>query len=161
MSEVMASQLADLAGAAPELTYAPNQVPRDFFFRLGSGRLMAVSLYGPADEERFFRATGHRLGRPVRRGELLTLELDQIAGWPDADVERHLVEAGLAVSVVRAAPELAQDPFLRGTGLFQTVEGGDLGHYDVTGLPWRFVGRKREALRPAPERPTPTAAASP
>jgi len=54
---------------------------------------------------------------------------------------------------VTTAHELAVDPFVRSTGLFQTVESLDLGRYDVTGLPWMFVDRGRSALTAAPERP--------
>lgn len=153
MSEVMASQLADLLGTDPEATYAPRRDPRDFFFRLGSGRLVAVTLRGAADEERFFRAAGHRLAEPTRAGDLLTMDLGPMEDWDDVDTEQHLLDAGLAVSIVRTAPELARDPFLRSTGLFQSVNSADLGRYDVTGLPWRFVGRERPPLWPAPERP--------
>ena len=155
MSEVMASQLADLLGTDPEVTYAPHCRPRDFFFRLGSGRLVAVTLHGAADEDRFLRVTGNRPGEPARRGELLPVELGPMADWDDAKIEEHLLDAGLAASVVRTAPELARDRFLRSTGLFQSVESADLGRYDVTGLPWRFIGRDRVPLSAAPERLTP------
>jgi crotonobetainyl-CoA:carnitine CoA-transferase CaiB-like acyl-CoA transferase len=161
MAEVMASQLADLVDTDPEVTYAPRHNPRDFFFRLGSGRMVAVTLHGAADEDRFLRVTGNRLGDPVRRGELLPVELGPMTDWDDAAVEEHLRGAGLAASVVRTAAELAHDWFLRSTGLFQSVESADLGRYDVTGLPWRFIGRDRVPLSAAPERMAPETPTAP
>jgi crotonobetainyl-CoA:carnitine CoA-transferase CaiB-like acyl-CoA transferase len=153
MSELMASQLADLIGTDPQATYRPQNGRRDFFFRLRGRRgLVAVTLRGPADEARFERATGARLDAPRRRGELVALDLGVMAEWDDGQVEEHLLRAGVAASVVRTAPELAQDAFLRSTGLFQPVDGGDLGRYDITGLPWHFVGSERVPLRAAPER---------
>jgi crotonobetainyl-CoA:carnitine CoA-transferase CaiB-like acyl-CoA transferase/enoyl-CoA hydratase/carnithine racemase len=153
MSELMASQLADLSGIDPDATYRPRDGEREFFFRLGrSQRLVAVTLRGPDEEARFEWETGCRLDVPSRRGELVALDLGSMVDWDDVQVEEHLLRAGFAASVVRTAPELARDAFLRGTGLFQPVDSADLGRYDVTGLPWRFVGSERAPLWAAPER---------
>jgi crotonobetainyl-CoA:carnitine CoA-transferase CaiB-like acyl-CoA transferase len=145
MSELMATQLAEVLG----VTDRPPVVEdgREVFLRpRGTDRMLVLSLL---DEGQRARAEG-LLGRDLAssaRGELVEVDL---AGSPEA-IEGLLLAEGLAASLVRTAPDLAVDPFLRGTGLFARVSSRDLGDYDVTGLPWRFVGAERAPLRAAPE----------
>ena len=63
--------------------------------------------------------------------------------------------AGLPASLVFTAHELARDPFVSSTGLYQPVTSGDLGDHRITGLPWHFTGQPpMHVCSPRPSEPT-------
>lgn len=153
MAEIMAAQITDLQGVVPEDYYLNPAVGGDFFLRAGDGEgTVALSLAGAADVERLERITRVPFVALRTRGSMLpTSNLGKLAAMKLDDLERTLRDHGLAAVAVRNARELADDAFVRSTGLYQSVESTALGTYDVTGLPWVFVGRAREAVTAAPE----------
>ncbi|MBM7365406.1 CoA transferase [Gordonia hydrophobica] len=146
MAELTAAQLADLKDLDADEIYRAREVGGDFFFRNGA-QLMAVSL-STEDEVRDFESiVGRELPQLTVLGELVDL-----GGAVDPVLDQRLLAAGIAASVVYTAHDLAADPYLQGTGLFQTVESAALGRHRLTGLPWQFVGTDRFGLSAAPER---------
>jgi len=149
MAEVGAVQIAELLDHDPHEAYAPRAVGGDFYVRVdGTPDLVAVSLHSADDVARFEQVTGAAFIAGMRKGELLPT-----AGPLPGDLADRLRDAGLMAAPVHVTHELAHDPFLHSTGLFQDVESRTLGRYRVTGLPWRFVGRPRPTLQAAPEQP--------
>ena len=154
MAEVLAAQLVELMGHGPDDTYQPADVGGDFFLSIpGTGRRLAVTLADADDVDKFEALTGSRLPSLQRRGQLLELALGPLADMDDEALQRHLLAAGLRVSIVYTAYDLAKQQELRDNELFQAVESSALGRYFVTGLPWRFAGRAKSPLTAAPERP--------
>ena len=149
MGELTAAQLTDLAGVDPAEAYRAPAVGGDFFVRLrDSRRMVAVSLRDADEVARFEAIVGRPLPPITTKGELADVgPLDR------EDLPELLLAEGFRVSEVLTAHDLARDVFVRSTGLFQPVDSTALGRYDVTGLPWQFVGQEPAALRAAPERP--------
>ncbi len=154
MTEVLAAQLVEEVGRDPEDTYRPASVGGDFFLMLPrSSRMLAVTLTGADDVAKFEALTGSRLPSMQRRGQLLDLSIVPLTGMDDDELQKHLLAAGLRVSIVYTAHDLAGEHDLCADELFQVVQSKALGRYLVTGLPWRFAGRAKEPLWAAPERP--------
>src|SRR5207244_4265840 len=134
MSELTAVQIAELIGVDPAEAYRAPDVGGDFFLRLASGGLLAVTLRDADEVSRLEGVLGAPLPQIATKGQLLNM------AQPVADhLPPRLLEQGFAVAPVVTAPELARDQFVRGTGLFQIVESSALGRYEVTGLPWQFL----------------------
>ena len=154
MAELMAAQLDSLRGQDPAAYYEQTSGTRDFFIRSpADGGVVAVSLHSDDDEDLFELISGTSLTLPTyRAGDLAPAYLGRLGRLDSREIADRLRDAGLAAARVTTAHELAADPFVRSTGLFQTVESQALGRYDVTGLPWTFVGRGRTLLTAAPER---------
>jgi hypothetical protein len=87
-----------------------------------------------------------------RRGQMVDFEVTAQVGSVSV-LDDRLRSAGIPSALVQTARELSVDDFLCSTGLFQPVTSRTLGEYQVVGLPWSFVGRKREPVFAAPERP--------
>ncbi|MGF9648829.1 CoA transferase [Pseudarthrobacter oxydans] len=153
MAELMAAQLTDLLSIDVEQAYLPAPSTTDIFVRMsGSNRLVAVTLRGHDEVERFESMTGQQLPHLKRRGQIVDIRtFDDIASVEELDV--LLRAAGIRAALVLTAAELAVDPYLRSTGVFQPVTSEALGTYEVVGLPWSFVGHPRAPLTAAPERP--------
>ena len=146
MAELCAAQLRELAGSDAADPYEAPEFGGDFFLRLADSRqLVAVTLSSAADVSRFEEIVGRPLPQLARNYELV-----QLSSLRD-DLPERLIAAGLAVSPVFTASDLLHDDFIRSTGLFSPVESAELGRYEVTGLPWQFVGEDRVALSAAPE----------
>jgi crotonobetainyl-CoA:carnitine CoA-transferase CaiB-like acyl-CoA transferase len=145
MAELTAAQIADLSDPSPEASYASAQVGGHFFLRPASGPLLAVSLRTEDEVESFQSTTGS----PFPPGVGLGQELKDLT-VPD-DIEPRLRAAGIPAAPVLTAHELALDEDVRSTGLFASVSSKDLGTYEVTGIPWRFVGHPLIAAAAAPE----------
>ncbi|MGW5151556.1 CoA transferase [Rhodococcus koreensis] len=148
MAELTAAQLTELIDADPSSSYDSDEVSREFFLRVpGTAQLLAVSLHDSNDRARFETVIGRPLPDITTRGELVDLgALDQ------QNLTELLLAEGIAVSPVFTSHDLARDEFVRSTGLFRPVRSSALGVYEVTGLPWKFVGRPRTELQAAPER---------
>jgi crotonobetainyl-CoA:carnitine CoA-transferase CaiB-like acyl-CoA transferase len=154
MAEVLAAQLADYVGVDPEREYLPAAEGGDFFIKLGrSGRLLAVSLTSPEDVSTFQRSVGSELPVLQRRGELVSLGGSVLDELEANEAEALLLEAGLKVSLVYTAHDLARDQRLQDVGLFLPVTSSTLGRYLVAGLPWQIQGGAPIRLWAAPERP--------
>ncbi|UKA60494.1 CoA transferase [Arthrobacter sp. FW306-2-2C-D06B] len=152
MAEIMAAQLTSLIGSDPQEAYLAQPGKADFFLRTPQlGRLIAVSLRNAEEILRFESLIGLSLPSMKVRGELIDVPLDALHATHDHELAEKILDAGFAASLVLNAQELASDPFLRSTGLFQTVESAALGEYDVTGLPWHFVGSDTIPIWAAPE----------
>ena len=151
MAELTAAQIADLHGADPQEIYRASDVGGDFFLRIGgNSQLLAVSLRTAGDVGRFQAVVEIRLAPLTSLGQLVELDL------PDTDVvalEGRLRAAGLSAALVQTAHDLAADPFMRSTGLFQRVRSRDLGDHETTGLPWHFIGQPHVPIQASPERP--------
>ena len=151
MAELTAAQIADLHGIDPAEIYRAPQIGGDFFLRaLGEdGQLLAVTLRTNEEVARFEAIVGFRLPSLSTRGQLILF-----AGVETrlATLEDGLRAAGLPASLVFTAHELARDPFVCSTGLYQPVTSDDLGDHRITGLPWHFTGQPPARLQPAPER---------
>jgi len=154
MSELMAAQLDDLLHADSEEIYRPADTGGDFFVRIsGTARLLAVSLRSASDVTCFESTTGQSLPEFTRRGQLIEYGPAEDGTLTVELMDERLRASGIPTALVLTTHELAKDDFLRSTELFQAVESKALGRYDVTGLPWRFVGRPKAQLTAAPERP--------
>ncbi len=153
MSELMAAQLVDLLEVDPEEIYAPSAVGGDFFIQSGiDAGLVAVSLTTQQDVDAFDYLTGCRFPGQLPRGSMLTSsELGKLNTLNADDLASALTKNGLAAAKVQSATDVARDPFVRSTALFQSVESASYFSYEVTGLPWVFVGRPRLAITAAPE----------
>jgi crotonobetainyl-CoA:carnitine CoA-transferase CaiB-like acyl-CoA transferase len=152
MAELTAAQIADLHGVDPADVYRAPQVGGDFFLRATNGSaLLAVSLHTVDEVSRFEELVGHRLPPMTTLGQLVEFDLD---GIDLSELDSRFRVAGLATSLVYTAHDLAQDDFVRTTGIFQRVHSGDLGDYEITGLPWHFTGQPRVRVQAAPERPS-------
>ncbi|MFE4500965.1 CoA transferase [Rhodococcus sp. NPDC056743] len=148
MAELTAAQLTDIIDEDLADVYR-NVETLDFFVEVSqSQQLLAVTLNDATDIATFEGLTGRTLPEIPRRGQLIELVKDDLP----ADFVDSLIDAGVAVSPVYTAHDLARDEFLRSTGLFQHVTSTDLGRYRITGLPWTFVGQDRHAVTAAPER---------
>ncbi|NGP05795.1 hypothetical protein G6038_09950 [Rhodococcus sp. 14C212] len=152
MAELVAVQIAELAGPEAADPYAPREAETEFFMREhATGRLLAITLRSDEERARFEAATGVRPPVIDRRVPLI----DQVPTAQDGhDLEQALLEQGLTVSVVHTSAGLVRDEFVRSTDLFRSVESPSVGRYEVTGLPWTLVGEQVQPLRPAPELPT-------
>ncbi|QMT00983.1 CoA transferase [Gordonia jinghuaiqii] len=152
MAELICAQIADVAD--PDSTDVPSSANeiREFFLRIpGSDRLLAVTLNDASEAQRFELTVGYDLPKLLTTTELVDLPWQSA---PDADtLERALLAAGLSVSLVHTAHDLADDQFVRSTGLYQPVKSPTLGEYEVTGLPWVLSDAARPILKAAPERP--------
>lgn len=155
MAEIMAAQLTDLLGTQPEDYYRTTDDGGDLFVRPEhGGGMVAVTLRNREEVARFEELTGARFTPPASRGGLATQ--DVLGSLKDLDATKladRLRTSGFAAAVVHTARDLADDEFIRSTGLFQQVQSTALGCYDVTGLPWVFMGEGRTPLTAAPERP--------
>ncbi|QHE73424.1 CoA transferase [Rhodococcus sp. WAY2] len=151
MAELVAVQIAELAGPDAVDPYAVRESETEFFMREhAGGRLLAITLRSDQERARFETTTGVRVPLIDRRVPLI----DQESTDPDGrDLEQALLEQGLAVSVVHTSAGLVRDEFVRDAELFRSVESPSVGRYKVTGLPWTFVGDEVPPLRPAPELP--------
>ena len=151
MSELTAAQIMDLHGLEPAAIYRAPQVGGEFFLRNhGHIELLAVSLRTADEVARFESIVGHHLPTMTTRGQLVEFDL----GKSDLGaLGNELRAAGLPASLVQTAHDLAHDPFVRSTGLYQRVTSSDLGPHEITGLPWHFTGQPRTAIQAAPERP--------
>lgn len=67
------------------------------------------------------------------------------------EVERALVEAGMACARMRSLNEALLDPALHEAGVFQRIEHERIGEQTIVGLPWRFNGEPYRMARPAPD----------
>ena len=153
MAELMAAQLIDLDGVEVDQAYTAPPVGGDVFVRLiGSGDLVAVSLRDQADVDRLEGLLGAELPRITRRGQMIDFPATSAVGSV-SELDQRLRSAGVPSALVQTARELSVDDYLRSTGLLQAVTSQTLGEYKVVGLPWSFVGRKREPVFAAPERP--------
>jgi crotonobetainyl-CoA:carnitine CoA-transferase CaiB-like acyl-CoA transferase len=151
MAEIMVSHLGELASVDAEREYTHTGDGIDLCLRLhDGGHLLAVSLPDTGERARLEHLLGVAVPAPARRGGLVDVRSESADS--DAETEERLLAEGFAVSLVRTAPQLARDGFVRSTGLYATVESAALGPYEVVGLPWRFVGEPRPVLRAAPER---------
>lgn len=151
MAELVAVQIAELAGADAPDPYTARDSETEFFVREpDTDRLLAVSLRNDDEHDRFEKVTGVRPPALERRAPLLDLTLTV----PEAtDLESALLQEGLAVSVVHTSAGLVRDDFVSNSGLFRSVASPTVGEYLVTGLPWNFLGERIEPLRTAPEVP--------
>ncbi|KQU28447.1 MULTISPECIES: CoA transferase [unclassified Rhodococcus (in: high G+C Gram-positive bacteria)] len=153
MAELIAAQLIELDGVSVEDAYRAPAVGGDVFVRIDGGHdLAAVSLRDRADVEQLEAIVGEQLPAITRRGQLIDLDPTDDIGSV-ADLDDRLRALGVPAALVLSARDLATDSFLRSTGLIQSVRSSAMGKYDVVGLPWSFVGRDREAVFAAPERP--------
>ncbi|MYW96140.1 hypothetical protein G3I59_37430 [Amycolatopsis rubida] len=151
MAELTAAQIADLGSAGSEVTYRAPETGGDFFITApGDRRQLAVSLRSAEEVARFERIAETRLPPLRALGQLVEADL---GGVDLAVLSEDLRGSGIPASLVHTAHDLADDPFVRGTGLYQTVRSEDLGDHDVTGLPWHFIGQPRVRIEAAPERP--------
>jgi crotonobetainyl-CoA:carnitine CoA-transferase CaiB-like acyl-CoA transferase len=152
MAEIMAAQLTPLLATDPQDSYRARAEGADFFVRAPeSGRLVAVSLRNTEEIARFEALVGAPLPSMKTQGELIDVPWGTLDAARDDVLAEELLGAGFAASFVFTAPELARDRFLRSAGLFQTVESASLGRYDITGLPWHFVGFDRISIWAAAE----------
>ncbi|WP_415853702.1 CoA transferase [Sinomonas sp. G460-2] len=152
MTEVMASELVDLIGVDPDRYYETPGSGLDFFVRFGAD-LAAVSFRTPEDAAMFHEATGTTAPVGLRRGaELLAADLGLDRSLDARGFAAVLRERYVPASLVEDAQSLAADSFFRSTGIIQQVESQTLGNYEVTGLPWKIIGRDRTPLTSAPER---------
>jgi len=88
-----------------------------------------------------------------RLGQLVEIDpAGSIDGVDAHSLAEALLRAGIAAGQVLTAHQLADDPFVRSTDLYQTVTSDELGAYEVTGLPWRIVDHPAVRLEAAPER---------
>lgn len=145
MAELTAAQIAHLGDQTVDEIYAPATVGGHFFLGLGHGRFLAVSLRSEDEVNRFESVSGLRFPAGVGLGQ--TVDGADAPG----DIESRLREQGIPVEPIVTAHDLAADASIRDTGLFAVVTSSDLGDYEVTGLPWRFVGEPRIAASAAPE----------
>lgn len=151
MAELTAAQIADLHGLDPTEIYRGPEIGGDFFLRTpGSDQLLAVSLRTSEEVARFEALVGQPLPSLTTRGQLV--ELDP-ADVDVAALDGRLRDADLPASLVYTSHDLARDPFVRSTGLYQKVTSTDLGDHEITGLPWQFAGHPHPPIQAAPERP--------
>ncbi|MCA4135374.1 CoA transferase [Arthrobacter sp. M4] len=151
MTEVMASQLIDLVGVDPDRYYDAPDSGSDVFVRFGDD-LIAVSLRTTEHATAFKNMTGKATPTGLRRGaELIAADLGLDPSLRANDFAELLREQGVPAALVEDAHSLANDAFLRSTGILQRVESPTLGGYEVTGLPWNMIGQKRAPLTAAPE----------
>ncbi len=156
MSELTAFQLtrSSLDSSTDEYTAPAGEFHG--FVRIGDDNaLAAVSLRNKREQSTFELLTGRELARSERIGQMLSIPDFELDGRKAtvAELSEVLSSQGIPASLVYTAKDLAQDPFVRSTGLYRTVRNRDLGDHDITGLPWKFVGEERPAVAPAPERP--------
>ncbi|WP_157788929.1 CoA transferase [Rhodococcus rhodochrous] len=151
MAELVAVQIAELAGSDLVDPYAARESETEFFVReSGAGHLLAVTLRGDEDRKAFEDVTG--LSVPEADGRVPLLDL--VPAVPQGgDLERALLERGVAVSVVHTSADLVRHESVRSIDLFRTVESPSLDGYEVTGLPWVLNGEPA-LLRAAPEVPS-------
>ena len=156
MAELTAVQLTSLHGQDVDAVYTPAPGEAHFFLRIEDQLAMtAVSTRSGAELATVENLLGQSLPALGTVGQLVTVRGFEIEGGEAsaATIADELLARGIPASVVLTADELARDPFVRSTGLYQAVESADRGGYEVTGLPWRFVGEPRIGVSPAPERP--------
>lgn len=157
MAELVAVQIAELAAEDAADPYTPTAMGAEFFLREPStGRLIAVSLRDDEQRAKFEVLAGALLPHIDRRAPEIGWPLPALADTGATEVVNLLQRNGLAASIVHTSTELANDEFVRSTGLYRTINSAAVGSYEVTGLPWTLSGRTAAELRPAPEVPAAT-----
>ena len=144
MAELTAAQIGNLGALSVDEIYAPAPVGGHFFIRTADGTLLAVSLRSDTEVAHFESVVGTF---PSVVGFAQELDFPNLP----ADTQSRLREVGIPVAPVVTAHDIAHDEEIRDTGLFAAVTSSALGEYEVTGLPWTFVGEPRIAANAAPE----------
>lgn len=152
MAELVAAQIAELAGNDAPAPYAVPESGAEFFLREpATGRLVAVSLRNDEECAIFAGLAGAPLPTMKRRAEEIGWPLPSLADADAPGVVDILQQSGIAASIVHTSAELAFDETVRSTGLYRTVHSATLGSYEVTGLPWSLTGLTPPELQSAPE----------
>ncbi len=152
MAELMASQLSSLEGAHPNDYYINGPKRWDFFVQAPADQVLVAVTLTAGQHAAWLQRFGADCRPPDRRASLLTAPLEVLTDQNGEGVANALQREGFAAAHVTNAEQLADDSFVHGTGLFQTVHSVDLGDYEVTGLPWVFVGAGRPTATAPPER---------
>lgn len=154
MAELVAAQISELEISDVDPFAAPAEGDDFFLVVPGADRLLAVGLQSEDQRQRFEAVTGIQIPKQERRGTMVqVMSAHSATGRGTVTLMDDLLAEGIAASWVYTAPELARDPFVRGTGLFHTMNSPALGDYEVTGMPWTPLDREPRPFRAAPEVP--------
>ena len=152
MAELVAAQIAEFATEDAPDPYVTPGSGAQFFVRLPStGGLLAVTLRDDDDRARFEAIVGATLPQTRGKAPLIDIASPALRDADPDDLLYDLLASGLAAAPVMTSADLNRDAFLRSTGLFRTVSSSELGDYEVTGMPWSFVGEEPVPLTAAPE----------
>jgi crotonobetainyl-CoA:carnitine CoA-transferase CaiB-like acyl-CoA transferase len=168
MVEVVAGCIAELVAAASTgseidppvgndlAPYAPHGV-----YELADGRWIAIAVHDDAE----WKALATPLGAPptldrdrwnaaadryAARRELDVAVQDVLRISDAGEAVAALNRAGVRAALVARGSDLVADEHLKARGFFPGVAHPDLGTVRIVGLPWRFAGRGRIELAPAP-----------